>query len=144
MKTILVIASLTLMASGLVLLAGSIVPHPSEQTSQRLAATWLTNGPTFRFDGIRASLTLTSTVKLRTPYTWDYRYRFDCSHSGYGDRSGKNVLQVITPHIATVRVMRGVVVLAIVDVTWDEIGQKFTTDADSNSRSGILPAIRHQ
>ncbi len=138
MKIVLVFASLALMVSGSALLAGSALPHPSEQSSQRVAANYLTNGPTFEFDGIRSSLTLTSTVKLRTPYTWDFRYRFDCSHSGFGDRSGQKVLQVITPHTAIVRVMRGIVVLAIIDDTWDEISQKPRTGANSHPGFAML------
>ncbi len=138
--TFLRMASVVLIASALVAFSGSTVPHPNEETSERLAMSCLTNGPTFKFDGIRSSLKLVAIVKLRTPYSWDFRYRFDCSHSGYGSRSGQNLLPVITPHAAMIRVMRGTVARAIIDDTWDEIEQTFLP-AVSVSRSKTPSAL---
>src|SRR5512139_885531 len=118
-RTTLRIAGMVLLASAVVVFTGSYPPLPDEQTSERVARSYLTNGPTFRFDGIRTSLTLMAVVKLRIPYGWEYRYRFECSHSGYGDRSKQKLLQVVTPHTARVRVIHGRVVAAIVDDAWD-------------------------
>lgn len=132
-RTILGIAGLVLLAAAVVMFTGSYPPLPDEQTSERVARSYLTHGSTFRFDGIRASLTLMAVVKLRIPYGWEFRYWFECSHSGYGDRSEQKLLQVVTPHTARVRVIHGRVVVATIDDAWDEMGQTFVNVAQSTA-----------
>jgi hypothetical protein len=124
MKRITIIAScLTLILSTLLIIAGCKATFPDEQVSQKIARDFLINAPTFKFDSIKNSLKLTATDTLRSPYSWEFTYQFECSHSGYGDRSGQNLLQVITPHTAMIRVIQGKVVEAIIDNKWDELEQ---------------------
>ena len=124
MKRITIIATcLILILSTLLIIAGCKETPPDEQASQKIARDFLVNAPTFKFDGIKNSLKLTATDTLRSPYNWEFTYQFECSHSGYGDRSGQNLLQVITPHTAMIRVIQGKVVEAIIDNKWDELEQ---------------------
>ncbi len=125
MRALVTIAGFLLMASGLGLLVNGDAAYTREQASERLARDSVTDGPTFRFDGIRNSLVLLDTVKLRIQDGWQYNYQFACAHSGYGNRSGQKLLQVVTPHTAMVQVIQGKVVRAILDSTWDELGQAF-------------------
>jgi len=121
-KTIIAI-NLILIFSSLLIIAGCKATPPDEQSSQKIARDFLINAPTFKFDGIKNSLKLTATDTLRSPYSWEFTYQFECSHSSYGDRSGQNLLQVITPHTAMIRVIQGKVVEAIIDNKWDELEQ---------------------
>ncbi|MFC1954747.1 hypothetical protein ACFLVZ_02880 [Chloroflexota bacterium] len=124
MKRITIIAScLILILSTLLIIAGCKAIFPDEQISQKTARDFLISAPTFKFDGIKNSLKLTATNTLRSPNNWEFTYKFECSHSGYGDRSGQNLLQVITPHTAMIRVIQGKVVEAIIDNKWDELEQ---------------------
>jgi len=90
-----------------------------------IAKGFLLNGPTFRFDGIPNSVKVINVTTLRCPWTWEVQLSFSCAHSGYGNRMGQILLQVITPHVIRVRVQEGKVMSAIIDETWDELNQKF-------------------
>jgi len=50
---------------------------------------------------------------------------FECGHSGYGNRSGQTLLQVVTRHVAEAHVINGRVVGMVLDGVWDEVGQAF-------------------
>jgi len=89
------------------------------------AKDFLLNGPTFRFDGIPNSVEVINVTTVRCPWTWAVRLSFSCTHSGYGDRTGQILLQVITPHVIRVIVQEGKVTVAVIDETWDELNQKF-------------------
>jgi hypothetical protein len=124
MKRITIIAScLILILSTFLIFSGCKVTLSDEQSSQKIAGDFLINAPTFKFDGIKDSVKLATTDTLRSPYSWEFTYQFECSHSGYGDRSGQNLLQVITHHTAIIRVIQGKVVEAIIDNKWDELEQ---------------------
>ena len=90
-----------------------------------IAKGFLLNGPTFRFDGISNSVKVINVTALPSPWTWEIKLSFSCAHSGYGDRTGQILLQVITPHVMRVVVQNGKVTLAVIDETWDELNQKF-------------------
>jgi hypothetical protein len=82
------------------------------------------NEPTFAFDGMIETLALANTTTLKCLYCWEFAYQFDCRQSGYGDRAGLQLAQVITPHIARVIVQEGVVTSAVMDGKWDMMEQK--------------------
>jgi len=124
-RTAIIVVGLIVILSTLLAFIGCKTSPPDEQESQRIARDFLINSATFKFDGIKDSLELTATDTLKSPYSWEFIYQFECSHSGYGDRSGQNLLQVIMPHTARIRVMQGQVAEAIVDNKWDEIEQVF-------------------
>lgn len=121
---ILVIICILLTVSSILTVGGCRPTQPDEQSSQRTAKNFLLDGPTFKFDGITDTLKLVSTDTLKSPYSWEFFFEFECSHSGYGERSGQSLLQVITPHTALVRVIEGKVVEAIIDNKWDELEQE--------------------
>jgi hypothetical protein len=125
--------------------AGSVGPWPdikicphclTEEGSRELADDFVRNSPTYFFDGIEESLILEETVwllkenKPGSPETlpkvhgWSFTFKFESAHSGYGDRSGKVLTQVITSHEAVIMVEAGEVASAIMDGDWDMINQR--------------------
>lgn len=95
----------------------------SKEDSQKIAADFLRSSSTFRFDGIEDTLKLVwSGVKEK--YRWEFHYEFQGRHTGYGDRSGKILAQVITSHRAQIVVEQGEVADAVLDDKWDMLRQK--------------------
>jgi len=96
----------------------------TENEAETIAVHYLRNAPTFRFDGISDSVHVEAIDALRRPWTWEVTISFQCRHAGYGDRTGKMVAQVITPHEIRVVVQRGQVIAAVIDEKWDELAQR--------------------
>lgn len=96
----------------------------SQEESQKIAKDFLQNSPTFKFDGMENTLKLVSTTALKKPHSWQFEYEFQCRHAGYGDRTGKILAQVITPHKAQIVVQEGEVVHALLDGKWDMLRQR--------------------
>ena len=94
-------------------------PTATEEESQEIALAFLMESPTFQFDGVTSSIELVDTYPARCPYCWTFVYEFDCTHSGYGDRTDQMLLQVITHHTASINMSRGNVTHASIDNTWD-------------------------
>jgi hypothetical protein len=97
---------------------------PDQKKSREIAEEYLLNSLTFRFDGIEDSLELEDTNTLKCPYCWEFVFEFQCRHAGYGNRTGKMLAQVITPHTARIIVEHGRVTSAIMDKKWDMQAQK--------------------
>jgi len=97
----------------------------SQEESQEIALQYVINEPTFVFDGMGETLALVSSTTLKCPYCWEFAYQFYCRQSGYGNRAGLMVAQVITPHAARIVVQEGNVTSAVMDGSWDMMGQKF-------------------
>jgi len=96
----------------------------SQEESQEIARQYVINDPTFQFDGMMETLALVNTTALKCPYCWEFVYQFDCRQAGYGNRTGLMLAQVITPHTARIVVQEGSVTSAIMDGSWDMMGQK--------------------
>jgi hypothetical protein len=96
----------------------------SQEESQEIARQYVINEPTFVFDGMAETLALVSSTTLKCPYCWEFAYQFDCRQAGYGNRTGLMVAQVITPHTARIVVQEGKVTSAVMDGSWDMMGQK--------------------
>lgn len=96
----------------------------SQEESQRIAEEFMRNSPTFVFDGIKDTLALIDTTALRCPYCWQFTFEFESRHAGYGDRTGQALAQVITPHRATITVVQGEIIYAVMDGKWNMIDQK--------------------
>jgi len=101
----------------------------SEEASREIADEFVKNSPTFVFDGIESSLTLTETLYPDIENAWQFVFSFESRHSGYGDRTGQNLLQVITPHQAIVTVENGKVINAIMDEKWDMLQQRMIDES---------------
>jgi hypothetical protein len=92
----------------------------------KIAQTYVESSPTFSFDGISDSLDMIS-VNVLESYPVQYRieFEFDSAQSGYGNRDGQILAQVITPHKISVLVSDGQVISAVTDETWDELNHQY-------------------
>ena len=100
-------------------------PPYTVEESERIARAYVQQSPTYRFDGIEGTLELVHTGTLRCPWCWEFTYRFQSSHAGYGDRTGQMLAQVVTPHEARIMVQEHKVTHAIMDQRWDMLTQSF-------------------
>jgi len=91
----------------------------SEEESKNMAEEFLRNSATFVFDGIEDTLKLTETLQARCPYCWVFIFEFDSEHSGYGDRTGKVLAEVITHHRAAIGIEQLEITSAVMDDQWD-------------------------
>lgn len=107
-----------------ILLITQIVDRYTEDEAATNAKSFLVNGPTFRFDGIESSVQIAKAEKIARD-VWIVTLSFECRHSGYGDRVGQMLLQVITPHTMDLRIDKGEIVAAIIDGVWDELRQRY-------------------
>lgn len=90
-----------------------------------IALAFLTNGATFKFDGIPGTIIIGETLILESyPVQYVVMITFNSRHGGYGDRKGQILIQVITPHTARITVVSGDVVSATLDGVWDELNQE--------------------
>ncbi len=96
----------------------------NEEGSQQIAESFVRNSPTFVFDGIPETLELVETLYPDIENAWGFVYRFESRHAGYGDRTGENLAQVITPHEAHITVQDGEVRSALMDEQWDMLAQE--------------------
>jgi hypothetical protein len=97
------------------------VPEYSEGQAIDIATDYLLGSPTFSFDGIEDTVELVRFDTVRMPNTWVMPFKFDSRHSGYGDRTGEILAQVITEHTMVIMVSNGVVVSAVTDDIFDEL-----------------------
>ncbi len=96
---------------------------PQGNNVEEPSAEWIMNAPTYKFDG--SGLELKEHLVLESfPEQHVLTYTFISNAAGYGDRTGKIIAQVITPHEIVVKVVNNQVVSAIIDGRWDEINQK--------------------
>lgn len=121
-KITLVCISTLLVILALVSSACTESPEGSREGSQRVAEEFVRLETTFRFDGIPDTLKTTSTTSVANG--WKYTIEFYSRHSGYGNRSGQILAQVITHHTAVITVEAGRVTSAIMDGVWDMINQR--------------------
>jgi hypothetical protein len=87
---------------------------------------YLRNSPTFKFDGIPESIEVRNTSKGETDAEpWLITIYFECLHSGYGERTGDMLLQVVTPHTIDIEIIKCKVTSAVMDGRWDVMNQEF-------------------
>ncbi len=96
----------------------------TEEQARQMAEEFVQDCPTFAFDGVEGSRVLEETLYPDIENAWTFVYKFECRHSGYGDRDGQMLLQVITPHEATITIENGVVKTALMDGQWNMITQQ--------------------
>jgi hypothetical protein len=105
---------------GLLLILACIGPTASEVRAEVSALQFVTESPTFIFDG--------SELFVRDSYGSEYRARvsliFTSAHGGYGNRAGQLVTQQITYHSVIVNLEGGEIVNAVMDDTWDMLIQE--------------------
>lgn len=99
-----------------------LVEHDVE-VSQR----FIYSSPTFSFDGVAGSVNIIKVTQAMTfapPAFKIIEVEFDCTHGGYGDRSGSILPKVPTHHNAILHVTEGKVTMMNIDGIWDEVNQK--------------------
>ena len=98
-----------------------------ETAARRIAEDFIANDETFKFDGIVGSIKI-----VKTEPGWSSAFKsiavtleYQTRHSGHGDRTGQQLLQVITYHTAVILVNteNGAVAMAVCDKTWDMINE---------------------
>ncbi len=108
-----------------------------------LAEKFVKGDETFRFDGLKETLsirvehinslddimgaisgTMTAMTLPVQPKSFTFKAKFDSRHSGYGDRTGKILAQVITPHEAEITIENCEVKSAVMDGRWDMLSEK--------------------
>jgi hypothetical protein len=100
------------------------IDDPDERAIE-IAKQFVIEAPTFKFDGILDTITVLDVQILESyPVQYVVTITFDSKHAGYGDRTGQQLAQVITPHHAVIKVVTGEVVSAILDGQWNELDQK--------------------
>ncbi|MBI2133647.1 hypothetical protein HYU11_03110 [Candidatus Woesearchaeota archaeon] len=104
---------------GMISFSRSITKEQAEQ----LAEQWIRQAPTFKFDGEGLEL-IGHEVLESFPEQHVLEYSFTSRHGGYGDRTGKFITQVITPHKIKLRIVEDSVISAVIDEKWDEMSQK--------------------
>lgn len=98
----------------------------TEEKSKEVAREFVENSPTYKFDGFDLEYKKTLYIEMKDcPYCWGFIFEFKSRHAGYGDRGGKMLAQVITPHKAMIIVQKNKVTRAMLDEKWDMLNQKF-------------------
>jgi hypothetical protein len=96
----------------------------TRETSEQIARDFAKNSPTFTFDGIEDTFSLTGGRKAPGRYCWVFVFEFDSRQAGYGDRTGQVLAQVITPHQAVITLEQHRITAAVMDERWDMLQQK--------------------
>lgn len=112
----------------------------TEESSQKLAEDFVRMSPTYLFDGIEETLSLTETLYPDMENTWQFVYSFDSRHYGYGDRTGEVLLEVITPHECVITIQNGIVTAAMMDDQWNMLTQVFYEKEISKQQAMINAA----
>jgi hypothetical protein len=128
------IIAMILLSIGNVVNADQGLPAKYVRLAIPLAQDFVKNDETYAYDGIESSLTIEAidpqecgSCMLQacgSPMELKYKVKFDCLHTGYGDRTGKYLGQAITKHEAIVTVENFCVTNAIMDDRWDMINEK--------------------
>lgn len=102
-----------------------VLQHQQEE-AVKIVLAYIKAAPTYSWDGIPETAKVTGVAPPNCPNCWAVSISFESRHGGYGNRTGKMVAEVITPHIARVVVQDGVVKSADLDNwQWDEMRQVF-------------------
>ncbi len=96
----------------------------SRDKSQAIARDFVLNEATFKYDGLAGTLAVRPAAVSGAPDMWEFSFEFQSRHSGYGDRAGKILLQVITRHSVRIVVDKEQVISAVMDGRWDMIDHK--------------------
>ncbi len=93
---------------------------------QDIARNWIkNNSPTYNYDGEKLTFIEERGLDLvDCENCYEIEYSFQSRHSGYGNREGENLAQVITNHNIVVLVKDGEVNRVVTDQKYDEINQE--------------------
>ncbi len=97
-------------------------PVSVEEKSQEIALAFVKNEATFRFDGIETTLELEGKAKTADG-DWIFAYKYESRYGGYGDRTGKSLNPVTTPHHVKITIKNYRVAEGIIDEIWNMLAQ---------------------
>src|SRR5574338_156017 len=101
---------------------------PEEQAKNDalgVAQRYIVTSPTFAFDGLHNTLDVEDiSIMESDPMQYKIRIAFDSTSSGFGDRTGQMLAQVMTHHKTDIIVSEGNVISAVTDGAWDEINHQ--------------------
>lgn len=108
----------------------TIIPETEEDKKRNealgVAQRYVVTTPTFAFDGDINTLETKNVDILETsPTSYLIQFSFDSANSGYGNREGQNLSQIITTHKIEIVVSEGIVVSAVTDGQWDELNHQY-------------------
>jgi hypothetical protein len=95
----------------------------TEQMALDVAVDFVETSPTWSFDGIEGTLKRAGTREDESPNCWSFLFEFQSAHAGYGNRSGRTLAEVVTPHYAVIAVQALEVTSAVLDEQWDMMAQ---------------------
>lgn len=103
------------------------IGYTAEKMSEEIARNFvLTQALTYVFDGMNLELIEGRALDLiNCQECYEFEFVFESRQSGYGDRTGQILAQVITPHNIVVTIERGEVIKVITDEIYDEINKVF-------------------
>ena len=131
---LLILALFALAAAGVYFLLGERDPAKEVQREAAVEAAerWIRNySPTFVYDGTGLELRDVERKDREGAAAYEMLFEFESRHSGYGDREGEPLAQVITPHTLEIRVEKDPdfggwdVVRAVSDGVFDERAGEF-------------------
>jgi hypothetical protein len=92
---------------------------------RQVAELFVTQSPTFHFDGIADSVHMESVRALEAcPGCYEYTLYFESRHPGYGDRKGLGITPGLTPHRARLLLVQDRIITAVLDQAWDITAQR--------------------
>jgi|GEM_PF-1773176 len=97
-----------------------ISKSPSEEEWKEIGMRFVERSPTYEFDGFNLSFKGLEKKGEKLILS----YEFTSRHSGYGERSGKMLADVITPHRVDLMIEDNRLISAVMDGRWDMINQR--------------------
>ena len=125
---LLTLTILTAVASGCGTLDNGTDGKTTEEESSQIAKHYVSNSPTFTFDGIEDTLQLVGILYPGSENALQFVFQFESRHPGYGDRTGQILAHTITPHEAVITIEHGEVKSALIDEKWDMIEQQILNE----------------
>jgi hypothetical protein len=98
-----------------------------------IAKQYTLNDETYKYDGIYNTLkvipaqnavSIMGVAAASVPTSYTFKASYNSSHTGYGNRAGKVLAQVITPHTALITVKNNQVISATIDGRWNMMTER--------------------
>ena len=113
---LLILGVIALIAGGILLFQKSEEDPYGLEASKEIAKSWiLNNAPTYKFDGFNLDFEEVNLLR------YEFVFTFESRHAGYGDRTGRVLAAVITPHTISVIIEKGKVTRVVTDKKYDEM-----------------------
>jgi hypothetical protein len=116
---------LIIITAGMVVTAVSTPRNDGGVTGAlKVAKAFVANDPTYKFDGMADTMSIRVTGTFPDPGKYEVTADFTSRQSGYGDRAGMMLAQMLTPHKCVLTVTNGQVTSAVMDGSYDMMAGK--------------------